>query len=57
MERVAFELNDSDGPSCPVCCGPVTELGQLGQLMHFRCRNCGTDSMIAVEEWEEHYGG
>ena len=28
-------------PDCPQCGGPATPLGQLGKLLHLRCRNCG----------------
>ncbi len=35
-------MNDLlDNPPCPECGGPGIYLGQLGYLMHFRCRNCG----------------
>ena len=27
--------------TCPQCEGPGVLLGQLGQLIHLRCRNCG----------------
>jgi hypothetical protein len=30
-----------DLPDCPQCGGPPTLLGQLGSLLHLRCRNCG----------------
>ena len=33
---------------CPMCHGCSHELGELGSLTHFRCRDCGyifTDSM------------
>lgn len=42
-------VNEDDGsesdesPSCPRCGGPGVPLGKLGQRLHFRCRNCGTD--------------
>jgi rubredoxin len=26
---------------CPVCDGPGVLLGDLGNLTHYRCRNCG----------------
>jgi hypothetical protein len=51
-ESLAYSLNlyeimddDSIGevPSCPACDGPGVPLGSLGQLQHFRCRNCGID--------------
>jgi hypothetical protein len=28
---------------CPVCAGPGLLLGQLGNRVHYRCRNCGMD--------------
>ena len=28
---------------CSVCGGPLTYLGHLGLVAHFRCRDCGTD--------------
>jgi hypothetical protein len=30
-------------PSCPACGGPGMLLGTLGNLTHYRCRNCGMD--------------
>lgn len=32
-----------DNNCCPVCEGPLMFLGQLGNLVHARCRNCGAD--------------
>lgn len=29
---------------CPACGGQLALLGQLGQLVHFRCTGCGLDS-------------
>lgn len=29
--------------TCPMCDGPGVLLGQLGQRVHYRCRNCGMD--------------
>jgi hypothetical protein len=29
---------------CRLCSGPLLELGKLGHLMHYRCRNCGVDA-------------
>jgi len=26
---------------CPVCASPSYELGKLGSVTHYRCRNCG----------------
>lgn len=28
---------------CPLCNGPLVELGKLGSVTHLRCRNCGHD--------------
>jgi hypothetical protein len=36
----AFEEED-EAASCPQCAGPGVPLGQLGNLMHYRCRDCG----------------
>lgn len=35
---------ETDPGCCEVCNGPVQELGGLGQLTWYRCRNCGHDS-------------
>ena len=32
-----------EAPECPFCGGEGVVLGGLGNLMHFRCRGCGTD--------------
>jgi predicted nucleic acid-binding Zn-ribbon protein len=46
-ERVNDPMyEDTEEPleaTCPMCGGPGTPLGQLGRLMHYRCRNCGAD--------------
>ena len=34
-----FEANN-----CPLCDGPLMFLGQLGNRVHARCRNCGMDT-------------
>jgi len=31
---------------CGNCQGPLTLLGKLGNLTHYRCRNCGMDTSI-----------
>jgi DNA-directed RNA polymerase subunit RPC12/RpoP len=28
---------------CPMCDHPNVPMGQLGSLMHYRCRDCGVD--------------
>ncbi len=53
---VRFELDDSDGPSCPVCLGEVTQIGTLGDRMYFRCRRCGADSSITEAAWAAQHG-
>lgn len=32
---------EAEGMSCPHCGGPAEPLGNLGNLTHYRCRNCG----------------
>lgn len=39
-----FNIFDDDGAhQCPACDGDGQELGTLGNLKHFRCRQCGMD--------------
>ena len=40
------ESSPGGAPACPKCGGPPSYLGQLGQLHHASCRNCG---------WEYHW--
>jgi ribosomal protein S27AE len=35
------EEEEIENPECPACGGPGMFLGQLGNLAHFTCRNCG----------------
>ena len=42
--------NDFIFNTCPACQGPGYLLGKLGQLLHFRCRNCGIDFSIECQE-------
>jgi hypothetical protein len=39
---------------CMLCNGESYLLGQLGFLSHFRCRNCGADSSVEMDEYEEN---
>lgn len=42
---------------CRVCNGELQPLGALGDVSHFRCRDCGTDhtvKRIAPEEPDRH---
>ncbi len=34
-------INIEPAPACPVCDGAGAELGMLGDLTHYRCRDCG----------------
>jgi len=38
---------------CPFCGGPLTLLGRLAGLVHFRCRDCGMDSHVEASSLEE----
>lgn len=40
-------------PPCPVCNGPTTLLGQLGNVTHGRCRNCGMTYAVTMEDEDE----
>jgi len=40
---------DKDNPTCPLCNGPGSCMGGLGNLTWFRCRNCGVDFNIEEE--------
>jgi hypothetical protein len=33
---------------CSACGGDLKPLGQLGSLMHFRCRQCGMNSQACA---------
>lgn len=41
-----FADSDLDvvGKECPTCGGPLMELGRMGRLTHYRCRNCGAEA-------------
>ena len=38
--------------ACPTCGGPGSYLGQLGNLHHFTCRNCGIGFNVKAEPVE-----
>lgn len=38
---------------CPMCDGEGVLLGQLGRLVHFRCRQCGMGFHTEVEPEDE----
>jgi transposase-like protein len=40
--------------NCPVCDGEGIELGTLGNLTHYRCRDCGMTFSSPVElKWDD----
>jgi hypothetical protein len=39
--------------TCLVCDGPLIYLGRLGDLDHYRCRNCGMEQNISVETTDD----
>lgn len=41
-------MNESD-VTCYACDGPGVYIGSLGDLMYFRCRNCGAEYSITVD--------
>lgn len=41
-------LIPADEPFCELCDGPLVELGSLGRLTHYRCRNCGFDQSVTA---------
>jgi len=48
-EQIVDELVDEEviadvDHACPLCGGPQQILGKLGQRVHLRCRNCGSDT-------------
>lgn len=47
----ALESKTASG-QCPQCGGPSTMLGQLGNRVHYRCRNCGADHSSTYDEPE-----
>lgn len=43
---------DDDPISCPICGGPLLRLGQLGRLIHSRCRTCGIEHSVQAPDPE-----
>lgn len=43
------EEQEYEVANCPACDGPGMLLGQLGNRLHYRCRNCGLDFSHAEE--------
>jgi hypothetical protein len=41
--------------SCKICGGELAELGSLGKLTHFRCRQCGMES--STEKGDDNSSG
>ncbi len=45
----AYDLdNFDDYVLCPVCGGPASPMGALGNRHYFRCRNCGLDHSVLI---------
>lgn len=41
--RVESDYDEDNTEPCNMCGGPLVPLGQLGSVIHFRCRNCGME--------------
>lgn len=39
-------MDQEDNLDCPACGGPTYQLGNLGYLTHFRCRDCGATFFV-----------
>ena len=50
--RRDFNQAKTASGQCPICGGPSTMLGQLGNRVHYRCRNCGMDHSSQYDEPE-----
>lgn len=48
-EYLARKGWDETAAACSLCGGPLVELGALGNRMHYRCWNCGTDCSFEVK--------
>ena len=43
-----------DMETCPVCDGEGIQLGTLGNITHYRCRDCGITFSSSVElKWDD----
>lgn len=42
-DREDEAVADAAAEDCAMCGGPLQLLGQLGNRIHLRCRNCGMD--------------
>lgn len=47
-DRLEEAEADASAEDCAMCGGPLQPLGQLGNRLHLRCRNCGIDCSRAV---------
>lgn len=52
VEEAANVLLEQEPITCPACGGPGVLLGQLGQLVHFRCRNCGITFNVKKSDFD-----
>lgn len=48
-DDTAPELREDPQEICPVCGGPPTDLGRLGNFHYVQCRDCGFDWSIPIE--------
>ena len=47
--RLDDECSDTFEYQCDTCGGELQVLGQLGDLLHLRCRHCGVEASFANE--------
>lgn len=50
FKREQGELQRTVSQPCPECQGPGQEMGILGNLQYFRCRNCGAEYNVPLEQ-------
>ena len=52
QDYILEDYNDVDDyvppPGCPVCDGPGIEMGGLGNVVWYRCRNCGIEFKVDI---------
>lgn len=45
-----WEADPCTDANCPVCCGTLEFMGYLGRVMARRCRACGMDVLVTLDE-------
>ena len=57
MTIIPWPIDEDEEPDetvqCAVCGGPCDELGSLGNLTHYRCRNCGMMNSVAAAWYQD----